>query len=106
MPFKKSKRKPVRIESEESQAWSSPKKTRRLTKKNQLERDLRNRIFALEQQIAKVSRGDRGIPLEVHVSPQAKEAITTLTKSGFYGTTDAETVSQLLMISLREERFL
>ena len=45
MPFKKSKRKPVRIESEESQAWSTPGKTKKLSKANQIQRDHANAMF-------------------------------------------------------------
>jgi hypothetical protein len=106
MPFKKTKRKPVRIESEISQARGTPKKARRLDKANEHERKQLNRIFELEQQIAKLSRGDKGIELAFYISSQAREAITTLTKSGFYGTSDAETATQLMMHALRKERFL
>ena len=101
MPFKKSKRKPVRIESEESQAWSTPAKVKKLTAQNQRERDLRNRIHELEQQIAKYSRGDR-----FTVSTAVTDAITALTKTGFYGATDADTASQILTRAVREERWL
>jgi hypothetical protein len=50
--FRRSKtRKPVRIQTEQSQPWSTPAKTRRLSKQNQLARDHANAIFALEQKL-------------------------------------------------------
>lgn len=91
---KKAKRKLQFIDGEKRPPFGA---TLAEQKRNGQAANLMNRIAELETTIAAYSRGDE----LAFLSPQARERLTLLTRSGWYGTSDSETAAQLLNAALR-----
>src|SRR5215470_16243043 len=98
---KRSKRsQKLRIATEKSQPpWNRSTKDAR--RDNEVVA-LKNRIHALEDALGMVSRGGDGEPLVLFVSYQVNRYLDTLTSTGFYGKSVADTARQLLYEKARE----
>ena len=93
----------VRIESEQSQPYvMSANKARTLADAHEELRKRATRIQALEQQIAKLSRG-RGREIGIETTEEVLVMLDKLTNTGFYGTTRNETAEELLRTKIRSE---
>lgn len=95
------KAKKLRVSTELSQPmWGrSPKQAMRDA---EVGKD-KNRIWALEQQIAKLSTGNRGVPITIHTSMQVIAVLEGLAASGFWGSTVEEVAEEMLRDRVRQE---